>query len=70
MISVINHHVSIVHLRIHDGYLQCLASDGDTTRLEHKLQLQRSKWFDFFDQDDRVSALRGIWGVLAWLTRG
>ena len=70
MVSVINHHLSILHLRVHNEYLDCLASDGDTSRVKNGLQMQRTRWYDFFDKDDRVLAMRGVWGALGWLMRG
>lgn len=33
------------------------------------LELRRSRWFDLFVAQDRVDVMRGIWGVMAWLTR-
>lgn len=34
------------------------------------LEMRRTRWYDLFDADDRVEAMRGIWGVMAWLMRG
>lgn len=31
--------------------------------------LQRTKWYDFFNIDDRVEAMRGVWGIIAYLMR-
>ncbi|KAI9836868.1 MAG: hypothetical protein M1819_001033 [Sarea resinae] len=33
------------------------------------LPLQRTRWFNLFDIEDRVEALRGVWGILAYLMR-
>ncbi|KAI9777657.1 MAG: hypothetical protein M1816_004614 [Peltula sp. TS41687] len=35
----------------------------------YMLELRRSKWYDLFSAEDRVKAMRGIWGVTAWLMR-
>ena len=35
----------------------------------YALKLERSPWFDFFNTDDRVQAMRGIWAILAYLMR-
>lgn len=32
-------------------------------------EVQRSQWFDLFDADERREAFRGLWGVMAYLTR-
>lgn len=31
--------------------------------------MQRSKWFDMLNADDRVQAMRGVWGILGFLMR-
>lgn len=32
-------------------------------------QVQRSPWFDLLNQDDRSEAFRGLWGIMAYMTR-
>ena len=74
MVSSLNHHISLLRLRVHPVYLQYL-TDGelsedlplDTDWCSPKLQ--RTRWFDLFDVEDRVEAMRGIWGVLSYLMR-
>jgi hypothetical protein len=67
MISSINHHISILHLRVHRRYLDILTdghSDHSTEGDEqpwHVLKLQRTRWLDLFDANDRVEALKGVW---------
>jgi hypothetical protein len=66
MISSINHHVSILHLRVHRRYLDILTY-GDSTfpategEPWHVLKLQRTRWFDLLDTNDRIEALKGVW---------
>ena len=31
--------------------------------------LQRSPWFDLLDMDERLQALRGLWGIMTFLMR-
>lgn len=78
MISSINHHISILHLRVHPRYLEWLAGEQDKPATEntqphsqpwHKLELRRTKWFDLLKAEDRVEALDGIWGLFGWLMR-
>ncbi|KAI9850727.1 MAG: hypothetical protein M1824_003109, partial [Vezdaea acicularis] len=33
------------------------------------LDVKRSRWFDLLDRGDRLEAMRGVWGVLAYLMR-
>jgi len=33
------------------------------------LVLRRTRWFDLFDQADRVEFVEGLWGIVAWLMR-
>ncbi|KAK9847542.1 hypothetical protein MYU51_018641 [Penicillium brevicompactum] len=69
MISSINHHVAILHLRVHRRYLDILtdghssypADSGSDEQPWHVLKLQRTRWLDLFDANDRIEALRGIW---------
>jgi hypothetical protein len=67
MISSINHHISILHLRVHRRYLDIL-TDGHSDyppaaddQPWHVLKLQRTRWLDLFDANDRVEALQGVW---------
>ncbi|KAK5710651.1 hypothetical protein LTR17_018755 [Elasticomyces elasticus] len=68
MVSSLNHHISIVKLTVHDTYIDSLVA-GKSLEDRPKPTLQRSQWFDLFDPQQRVEALRGIWGVMAYLTR-
>ncbi|KAK3622406.1 hypothetical protein LTR56_022227 [Elasticomyces elasticus] len=68
MVSSLNHHISIVKLTVHDTYTDSLVA-GKSLEDRPKPTLQRSQWFDLFDPQQRVEALRGIWGVMAYLTR-
>jgi hypothetical protein len=74
MISSLNHHVSVLRLRVHPLYLQHL-TDG-TLPKEAPLEqdwfspkLQRTRWFDLFNVDDRTEAMRGIWGIMSYTMR-
>lgn len=74
MVSCLNHHVSILKLTVHDAYTDYLISGRMPEPLPEdgawcRPKLQRTKWFDLFDQGERVEAFRALWGVLAYLTR-
>ncbi|KAF2273963.1 uncharacterized protein EI97DRAFT_460640 [Westerdykella ornata] len=74
MVSSLNHHISILKLRVHRLYLRFLE---EGTLPEHKQDpsdlpwfspsLQRTKWFDLFKVEDRTEAMRGLWGIMHFL---
>lgn len=74
MVSSLNHHISVLKLRVHRLYLQFLA-DGELPMTEDlgtawwSPKLQRTRWFDLFDVEDRKEAMRGLWGTMAYLMR-
>lgn len=47
------------------------SSDTDTKSKgwDGKLELYRTKWFDFFVQEDRVEAMKTVWAVMAYVMR-
>ena len=74
MVSSLNHHISILKLTVHGAYVDYLTSatvphppPEDSEWSVPKLQ--RTQWFDLFDVEQRVEAFRGLWGVMAYLTR-
>ncbi|KAI9810407.1 MAG: hypothetical protein M1827_006293 [Pycnora praestabilis] len=44
-------------------------TDQEDQQPWYVLQLQRTRWYDLFQADDRVEAMRGVWGVMRWLMR-
>ncbi|CAI7592971.1 hypothetical protein N7533_007648 [Penicillium manginii] len=77
MVSSINHHISILHLRVHRRYLEILtfgksdipADTADADHPWHVLKLQRSKWYDLFDANDRVEGLKCVWALFHYQSR-
>ncbi|KAK4545076.1 hypothetical protein LTR36_003627 [Oleoguttula mirabilis] len=74
MVSSLNHHIAILKLTVHSTYVDCLTSGvlPDTVPTDAdwcRPKLQRSQWFDLLDLQQRVDALRGLWGVMAYLMR-
>jgi hypothetical protein len=74
MVSSLNHHVSVLRLRVHPLYLQYLTEGilPEEAPVEQDWcspKLQRTRWFDLFKVDDRTEAMRGIWGVMSYLMR-
>lgn len=74
LVSSLNHHISVLKLRIHALYLDYLATgilpDPPTAPEDWSSpNLKRTRWFDLFVAEDRAEAARGIWGVMAYLAR-
>jgi hypothetical protein len=73
LVSSLNHHVSILKLRVHKAYLDhletgSLPSSPDTPDWSSPI-LQRSRWYDLLVPEERVELLRGLWAVAGYLTR-
>ncbi|PNP39147.1 hypothetical protein TGAMA5MH_08999 [Trichoderma gamsii] len=72
VISSIFHHVSILRVRVPDRLLEVLGGSADpdvTQRSWGRVQGWRSKWFDLFDVEQRLSAMRMLWAVMAYQMR-
>ena len=35
----------------------------------YELKMQRSKWYDLLDPDDRIDAMMGVWAIMSWMMR-
>ncbi|KAI3319901.1 hypothetical protein HD806DRAFT_508282 [Xylariaceae sp. AK1471] len=76
VISSLFHHLCVLRMRVPDRLLQVLdgaaedmAEEGKGGRSWGKLEVWRSKWFDLFLPEDRLEAMRLIWGMTAWTMR-
>ncbi|KAL9098834.1 MAG: hypothetical protein Q9163_005577 [Psora crenata] len=76
LLSSVNHHICIIHLRVHDRYIEDLQksqTQGSHSNAAqqpwHKLEMKRSRWFDLLTANDRMQAMRGVWAVMSWLMR-
>jgi hypothetical protein len=67
LVSALNHHVSIVRVRVPDKLLSTL--DGDEKEDWGRVTMWRSKWYDLFIAKERVDAMQVIWGMVAYLMR-
>lgn len=53
-----------------DGVAQVQIPDGGKTpRSWGKLEVWRSKWFDLFIVEERLEAMRLLWGMMSWVMR-
>lgn len=75
LVSSLNHHISLVHLRVHSQYIEHLNATTPPSGVIPALQpswildVRRSRWFDFLNKEDRVQAMRGVWGAMSYLMR-
>lgn len=78
MVSSVNHHVSLVRLRVHYRYLDCLTKGQDFNEAKLQipseaswdtLQLCRTKWYDLLNTKDRLEAFEGVWRIFHFLMR-
>ena len=74
MVSSLNTHISILKLRVHHSYIEYLTHGTLPEKAPSHTNwcspvLQRTRWFDLFDVEDRAEAMRGIWGVMAYSMR-
>lgn len=74
LVSCLFHHVSILKLTIHSAYTHYLTTGilPQPTPAEEDWcspPLERTEWYDLFDQESRVDAFRCIWGVMEYATR-
>jgi hypothetical protein len=74
MVSSLNHHISVLTLRVHPIYLQhltegTLPEEAPSQADWFSPKLQRTRWFDLFNVDDRTEAMRGLWGIISYLMR-
>ncbi|KAL1634483.1 hypothetical protein SLS58_010636 [Diplodia intermedia] len=73
-VSSVNTHMALLHLRVHPAYISCL----ETGELPSPLPadenwcrpvLRRTRWYDFFNTEDRIEATRGLWTLFGWMAR-
>ncbi|KAL9009710.1 MAG: hypothetical protein Q9173_005284 [Seirophora scorigena] len=70
LLSALNHHVSLVRVRVDDGYLSSVTRGPEPAGRERcGLQVERSPWYDLFVPQQRALAMRGVWGAVGWLMR-
>jgi hypothetical protein len=75
VVSSLFHHISVLRVRVPDRLLEALegavydAAEEGKKRSWERLEVWRSKWYDFFLVKDRVEAMRLVWGMMAYLMR-
>ncbi|KAI1826337.1 hypothetical protein F4861DRAFT_102815 [Xylaria intraflava] len=74
VISSLFHHLCIMRVRVPDRLLAVMdgAAEDECEQEGYswgKLEIWRSKWFDLFIIEQRLEAMRIIWGMMAWSMR-
>ncbi len=71
LLSCLNHHVSVVRVRVPVSLLDELEGERVLPAGEEreKCVMWRSRWFDMFLVTDRVEAMTCIWGMMAYAMR-
>ncbi|TFB07587.1 hypothetical protein CCMA1212_000060 [Trichoderma ghanense] len=72
VISSVFHHVSILRVRVPDRLLEVLAGSPEpdvTRRSWGRVQGWRSRWFDFFNAEQRLEAMKTLWAVMEYQMR-
>ncbi|KAF9886133.1 hypothetical protein FE257_011958 [Aspergillus nanangensis] len=77
MLSSVNHHLAILHLRVHRRYLEVVTAgesdfppDSDTPEQAwHELKLRRTKWYNLLDAQERLEVFKGIWSIFHYMLR-
>jgi hypothetical protein len=71
LMSCLNHHVSVVRMRVPMSLLDELEGERVLPKGEvrEKCVMWRSRWFDMFLVGDRVEAMTCIWGMMAYMMR-
>ncbi|KAL8908386.1 MAG: hypothetical protein Q9207_000805 [Kuettlingeria erythrocarpa] len=75
LLSSLNHHLSLVSIRVDDRYLDFITHGSGTPGFDPSrqdwwvLEVKRSRWYDLFKAEDRAETMRGIWGAVGWMMR-
>jgi hypothetical protein len=74
VLNAVNHHLSVSRYKVNAAYLEFLEShtlpSSGKSEDWYILELKRTRWFDLFKPEDRAEALRVLWGVFSYLSRG
>ncbi|KAI1082606.1 hypothetical protein F5B20DRAFT_569207 [Whalleya microplaca] len=71
VLSSLFHHFCVLRVRVPSRLLEVMggASEDERPRSWGRLEMWRSKWFDLFVVEDRLEAMRLLWGMTAWVMR-
>lgn len=72
VVSSLFHHVSILRLRVPNRLVEALTGvpeEEPTRRSWGKVQAWRSPWYDLFETDQRLEAMKLVWSMMAYQMR-
>ncbi|KAI0118083.1 hypothetical protein F4776DRAFT_635060 [Hypoxylon sp. NC0597] len=81
VLSSLFHHLSVLRVRVPSKLLDVLGGEpegvvevavdesGEKLRSWGKLEMWRSRWFDLFIVEERLEAMRLLWGMMGWVMR-
>jgi hypothetical protein len=74
LVSCLFHHVSILKLTVHGAYTDFLTTGTRPAQfpLEEDWSIpkvERTVWYDLFEQEQRAQAFKCVWGVMEYLCR-
>ncbi|KAI2779381.1 hypothetical protein F4815DRAFT_474104 [Daldinia loculata] len=79
LLSSLFHHLCVIRVRVPNRLLEVLSgapdgnvkveAGGEKLKSWGKLEVWRSKWYDLFIVEDRLEAMRLLWGVMGWVMR-
>ncbi|KAI0198633.1 hypothetical protein F4808DRAFT_435259 [Astrocystis sublimbata] len=72
VVSSLYHHICLMRVRVPDQLLKVLSGHEEPAaggRSWEKLEIWRSQWFDMFIPEQRLEAMRLLWGMMAWTMR-
>ncbi|KAI1463554.1 uncharacterized protein F4812DRAFT_446520 [Daldinia caldariorum] len=78
VLSSLFHHLSVIRVRVPNRLLEVFAGapdayvkteTGEKVKSWGKLEVWRSKWYDLFIVEERLEAMRLLWGMMAWVMR-
>lgn len=67
LVSSLNHHISIVRVRVPERLLDTL--DGHEGEGWGRMMMWRSRWYDLFLAKERIEAMQIVWGMMGYLMR-
>ncbi|OTB12516.1 hypothetical protein K445DRAFT_76980 [Daldinia sp. EC12] len=78
VLSSLFHHLCVIRVRVPNRLLEVFAGapdayvkteTGEKLKSWGKLEVWRSKWYDLFVVEERLEAMRLLWGMMGWVMR-
>ncbi|KAI8965542.1 hypothetical protein F5Y11DRAFT_354887 [Daldinia sp. FL1419] len=79
VLSSLFHHLCVIRVRVPNRLLEVFSgapdgnvkveASGEKSKSWGKLDVWRSKWYDLFIVEERLEAMRLLWGMMGWVMR-